>query len=404
MLISLYIRNLVIISDLQIPFAQGLTVVTGETGAGKSIVLGALGFCAGHRADSTLVGMRAPKAEVIAEFSLENQSHIEEWLDDSGLASEGACIIRRELSHDGRSRAFINDKAVTVQTLKELGQLLFEFHGQHEHQRLLKPEAQLELLDNFCQHNDKIAEIHLIFRQIKIARDEIERLSRSTGEHSYQAELLKYQIQELEEHAISTAEFADLSKEQEKLAAAESMIRAGHSAVDMLDGDRGVSVTSTLAQLSTSLSPFSELDDHLGEAADLISSSLANVTEASSAIRRYTDGAETDPERQHHVDNQLSQLVELARKHRIRPEDLAEHLQTLQSELVLLNKDETQLQELQAQLEKLEKQFQLKANKISKSRRASAVVLSDKVNQSLKLMGMDRANFQVNIIPVNQDY
>ncbi|MGV6852841.1 MAG: DNA repair protein RecN [bacterium] len=402
MLTSLYIRNMAIISDMQVPLASGFTVVTGETGAGKSIVLGALGFCAGHRADSTMVGMREQKAEVIAELDLKNEPMIRDWLDATGLDNSETCIIRREISHDGRSRAFINDRPVTVQTLKNLGHQVFEFHGQHEHQRLLKPDVQLDLLDDFCQHQEQIAELTLIFKQIRLAKEEIDRLSRQSGEHSYQAELLKYQIQELEGIAIDTEAFIELEKEQQRLASADTMIRTGHAAVEVLDGERGASVTGSLAQLSSSLAPFSELDKYISEACDLVSDALANVTEASSALRRFTEHAEIDPERQQLVEKQLSELVELSRKHRIRPEDLNEHLNTLKSELALLDNDQTQLNNLEKQLKVLETEYTNKAKLIHNTRQKNASKLAKLVTESLKSMGMEKARFEVILSESNQ--
>ena len=331
MLTDLSIRDYAIVQRLDIELHAGMTCVTGETGAGKSIMLDALGLCIGDRAEAKAVRAGADRAEISALFSIEKLPEAQAWLDRAALLEGHECLIRRTVSSDGRSRAFINGSSATLAQCKELGELLVDLHSQHAHQSLLRRAVQRELLDAFSETTAEALSIAEEANCIRTLKHELETLRSSSNEIAERRDLLNYQIDELSGLSFGDAELESLESDQKLLSNASWIMETVHAIAEQCGG-LSDQLRSSVSQLS---------DDRLGskidESRELVLSSQIQLDEAASELRRFLAGVELDPQRLREVESRLDTAYTLARKHRIRPEELSGHLETLSTELETSN-------------------------------------------------------------------
>ncbi|HAZ41605.1 MAG TPA: DNA repair protein RecN, partial [Methylococcaceae bacterium] len=298
MLHAIAIRDLVVVDRLDLLLEPGFTVLTGETGAGKSILLTALGLALGDRADSACIRPGAPRAEVSLTFLLEDAPAAQAWLEEQALADgEEECILRRIVSNDGRSRAFINGSPVTLQTLQEFSQRLLEIHGQHAHVQLMKPQEQRKLLDAAAGNDEVLASVQSTFKRWRETRTQLERIESQGHERQGRLELLGFQIEELETSDIESLDYAALVEEHGRQAHAEKILEIAQRELNVLyEADSG-SVVQRLAQANRGLSELkgwvSDFEVHL----DLLEEALVQIKEASMGLRREVDRHEADPAR-----------------------------------------------------------------------------------------------------------
>ncbi len=398
MLTYLAINNLAIVEHLELDLPAGMTVITGETGAGKSIMLDALGLALGDRADADSVRHGTPKAEIHVQFDVSNLQQAQNWLQNNDLASDDCseCILRRVIHSNGRSKAWINGQACSAQLLKQLGGHLIDIHGQHEHQSLLRKDTHLKLLDEFAHLEKSVQQQGALFRDWQKCRRQLEQLRNQDSEQQARLELLRYQVEELEQLALEEQELQQLEEEQQKLANAETLIEEGQATLDLCDSEHG-SARQMLNHACQRLSQIPTQDARLNEINQLLNEALIQVEEASRELNYFIDGCELDPERLLFVEDRLSTIYQLARKHHITPEELYQHSQQLRLELNDIESGPQNIEQVAEQLQQLTISFREHAAKLSKKRRASADKLNKQINKQLALLGMNNARFETGI-------
>ncbi len=403
MLRHIQIRNLVIVQELSLDLPAGMAVLTGETGAGKSILIDALGLALGGKTDRGMIRPGCETAEVSAVFDLEDRPGVADWLDTQELASDGECIVRRVLVREGRSRAFVNGRPVTQQLLRELGEQLVEIHGQHEHQRLLRPAVQRQLLDAWAGHDDllrKVSEAHARWQEQK-AR--FEQLQAQTEERAQRMDYLQYQIGELERLRPAMESLQSLEQEQKRLANADELGSEVNWLLDLLqEADGAVQAGLSRAALDTGRLTDS-LAGELAPAAELLESARIQVEEAVSLLQEFGSRIEHDPQRLAEVDHQLGELHDMARKHRTQAERLPCLLEALQDEFALLENAESSLAGLERELESSRMAYLRACTALGKSRRKAATRLSGKLTASMQELAMEGGRFEIEVGELSEE-
>nr|WP_019366094.1 DNA repair protein RecN [Pseudomonas luteola] len=403
MLVHLSVRNYAIVEHLDLELERGMTVITGETGAGKSIMLDALGLTMGDRADSGVVRPGADKADILATFDLKRIPEAQSWLAERDLDNDGLCILRRVITAEGRSRAYINGSPCPQGDLKALGSLLIDIHSQHEHQSLLKTDTHRRLLDEFAEAKELARQVQLASQRWRQTKQTLERLSSSGEEQRARYQLLSYQLEELANLALSEGEIEALEQEQKTLASAEQLLVACRQVIDLCSEGEGGNVLSALNTSTHRLGGFSHAPKALEEATNLIGSAQIQIEEAVSELNRFIDNFEADPERQQVVQERLDAIYTMARKHRVQPEELV-HLQTqLQSELESLNADDAAVERLQEELAAYARHYQEKANELSERRQTRAPELAAAVETEMQRLGMPGGRFSITLQPESSD-
>ncbi|SCZ49541.1 DNA repair protein RecN [Thiohalomonas denitrificans] len=398
MLTHLHIRDFAIVDQLELEFQSGMTVLTGETGAGKSILLDALGLTLGDRADSSFVRHGAERAEIIASFDVAGQALIADWLGGHQLEGEGGeCLIRRTVGADGRSRGYINGRPAPVQLLKELGEQLVDIHGQHAHQYLLRRNAQRQTLDAFAGLADAAANVTAAYQDWRAVSGERETLSQERQDREARLELLRYQIEELEALDLSEKELADLDDEHHRLANVTRLQEGAQSAILALSEDEQLAAVGVLERIAAELSQLAGYDSELESVAELINGAAIQAGEAAGELRRYLEKLDIDPERLAEVEQRLDTLQDLARKHRCRPDQLPEFLEAARQERDGLEASETRLDDLDQQLEKTLAQYRKLAGNLSRKRCQAAEKLAKQVTVNMQELGMKGGHFEVEI-------
>lgn len=399
MLRHLAIRNFAIIEAIDIDVEPGFTVITGETGAGKSILVDALGLLLGDRADSGQIATDSDRAELEAVFSLDGNAPARDWLDDQALLDDDTLIVRRVISASGGSRAWINGRSATVGQLGELGDHLVEIHGQHEHQRLSRPERQRELLDRRVDRALRAA-VARAYEKWRAARDALEEFEREAGDPD-QLELLRFQAGELDELALAAGEFAKLEEEQERLARADDIRLALATARQALDSEEGPSARDLLRQAIGAIEPVRELEPELGETAAMLEEAAVNIDEAIGGLERLASRELGDPERLSAVNHRLETALDLARKHRVQPSELPELTARLSERLERLENQGERRDELASAEAHARREWLAAADRLSEARRTAADALSEEVDARLAELGMDtaRVSFEIESRP-----
>lgn len=396
MLVQLAIRDYAIVDELDLELHGGMTAITGETGAGKSILLGALGLCLGERGDATSVRHGRERADLSARFDIAALPAARLWLEDHELPS-GDCLLRRVVTASGRSRAWINGQPATVADLKALGEHLIEIHGQHAHQALLREDTHLRLLDDYAGHTETVAELAEIHRRWQAARRHLKRLTEDGDEIQARRQLLRYQVEELDQLALADGELATLEAEQEHLAHAEETLREAQFATECCDHDEGGAL-SLLNQAVNRLGTLPGKDrGSLAEALAMLGEARIQVEEASRELQRFIDTTELDPERLAWLDQRLGDIHRIARKHHVMPEELTGLQRRLHAELASLEGGEHDLQALSTEVASLRDDWRAQARSIAETRRQAARKLGQEVQEQLAFLAMGKARFEVQV-------
>lgn len=396
MLLSLHIRDFAIIDELELDLHAGMTTLTGETGAGKSILLDALGLLLGDRADSAVVRHGAERADVSASFDIAALETARHWLDQRDLGVDGECQLRRVIFREGRSRAYINGSPVPAQSLRELGEFLVDIHGQHEHQSLMKRDLQRQLLD---QHGGHLPLAHRLADTVHAWNrlgKEIEAITGSEQGHDSRLEFLRFQLQELEELAAHDGEAEQLHEELARLSNASRIIETVGNSIESLYEDDS-SVHAGLGHAISELETFLDIDPSLGEANTLLNNALLNLQEGIDLLRDYRERLEPDPQRLARVESRLDDLHRVARKHRLEPEALPGFMQQLQNELEQLEGAGQRLESLQQQRGQLESDYKSTAARLHKKRVKTAKALSEQVSSAMQSLGMQGGRFDIRV-------
>lgn len=395
MLLNLIIRNIAIADNIDIDWSPGMTSISGETGAGKSILLNSLGLALGERADSNIVRHGEKRAEVIASFQVERIPRARQWLEQRDLDEGDECILRRTVSKEGRSRAFINGQPVPLAELKTLGEFLIDIHSQHAHQSLLRSETHLRLLDEYAQLVPLAEQVRERWISWQGLERKHQKLRTSVEETESRRQLLEYQCQELEEMELAADEVASLEAEYKRFSQSETYLRHTHQAIAGLDNDES---QCALQALKFSLNELRQLNDEsssLISSRNLLESALIQTEEALHDLHSYSESFDVDEARQHHVEARLNQIHELARKHQVRSDELPEHFDELQRELEALDSNESQLEELAAESKLRRDSYLELARKLSDKRRKYAKRFQKDVIEKLAQLAMPGAQFIV---------
>jgi DNA repair protein RecN (Recombination protein N) len=393
MLTHLHIRDFAIIDALELDLSPGMTALTGETGAGKSIVLDAIELVLGDRASAETVRTGADRAEISARFEIDALPEAVRWLREHELEADGECILRRTVTAEGRSRGYINGQASPNQSLRELGELLVDLHGQHEHQSLLRRDVQRQLLDGFGGLQVEASEVQALYGRWREVRQRLSALEGAGRDRAERVDLLRYQVQELEALGLSETELTELDAEHARLAHAERLLGGGQEALTRLyESDQG-SVQGLLAGVAGELGDLARLDATLEPVLELLDSAQIQVQEAAEALREYLAGCEADPGRLETVEQRLGLIHDLARKHRCQPADLPELGRRLADELESLERADQDLEGLRRRETELAAAYQVAAERLSSAREQTATALSEAVTGQMQALGMRGGEF-----------
>ena len=403
MLVHLSIHNYAIVEHLDLELNAGMSVITGETGAGKSIMLDALGLTLGDRADSGVVRPGADKADILASFDLRAIPEARLWLGERDLDNDGPCILRRVITAEGRSRSYINGSPCPQSDLKALGELLIDIHSQHEHQSLLKPDTHRRLLDEYAGSQELARQVQLAAQRWRQTRQELERLSNAGDEQRARHQLLSYQLEELDNLALGDNELPQLEQEHKALANAESLLSACRVVLEQCSEHDGGNVLSALTSSLQRLSPFNSPPGALSEAVNLLASAQIQVEEAVGELNRFLDHFDADPARQQQLEERLDSIYTLARKHRIQPAELAARQQQLFDELESLNADDQACERLSSELDAYARHYQDKAAELSQLRQGAASQLATAVEGEIQRLGMPGGRFNIELRPSPHD-
>ena len=396
MLESLYVKDFAIVGEVEIVFAKGMTVITGETGAGKSLLVDALLLLSGHRADAGMVRHGCDRAELSAQFDLSARADLCAWLREEELDDGQICQLRRVIRSEGSSRAWINGRPVTLTQMKALGARMIEIHGQHEHQALLQREQQLALLDAFGNHNGALAAVQRSARAWREVNQRIRGITRAEDQAD-RMEWLGHQIAELEQHALSTDALLELEDTHRRLANAGQLLQGCAGLADLLDGESEFALSRLLTRAQTESQRLASLDAKLSPLVELLDAARIQTDEASDSLSRYQTALDLDPQRLAEIDAQLGKLHELARKHRVPMAELHDHTTILQAELAALQAAGSDLLGLQQESERLRQQYAELADTLSAARSAAATTLGSAVSDLLGDLGMGGGHFEVEL-------
>ncbi len=396
MLLALSIRDFAVVDRLDLEFGPGFTTLTGETGAGKSILIDALALALGERADATVVRAGAERAEVTAEFAVERLPEVQRWLAERALDGDaGRLLLRRVVERGGRSRAFINGTAATAQQLGEVSDWLVDIHGQHAHQSLVRPAAQRELLDAHAGLTPLAGEVGTAFRdwqRLASARAESET---NSAAQAAERDALAWQVDELAKLGLKPGEWDVVQAEQTRLAHAAGLIEGAQAALEALSESEG-SAASTLATAGARLRTLHGYDAALGEPLELLEGAAAQLDEAAHALRRYTDRLELDPTRLAEVERRVEAIHSTARKFKVSPEALPDLAERLRSRLAALEVA-ADLDALRAQEDTAKSRYAGLAARLSADRKAAATKLARQVTMEMKALAMTGGRFEVGL-------
>lgn len=399
MLKHLHIRNLAIIDELELDLDSHFTALTGETGAGKSILIDAISLITGMRADSSLVRTGEEKAEVSAVFQIERSAAAIEWLRQAELHDAddtNACVIRRIVYAEGRTRAFVNGNPVNVGQLRELGNALITVFGQSESQTLLRQDTQRQLLDDFGGHAALLAEVAQLCEQYRSIEQRIQEIRRFGARDPGQLDYLRLQVQELQSLNLQDGELEQLEHAHRRLSHATRIYDEGAQAIEQLNGEDSA-IYDQLSKTAALLAGLSSLDDTFEKPLQCVEAAQSSVLEASDALRRSLDRAELDPVQLADIEQRLSAVHDLARKHRVRPQELLGTLDRLQSELETLESKADSLDALLVQLDEIAQQYQPPAKQLHLQRAQAAQRYSAAISAIVQTLGMPNALFQIKV-------
>ena len=397
MLVHLSVHNYAIVEHLDLELDAGMSVISGETGAGKSIMLDALGLTLGDRADSGVVRPGADKADILASFDLHDIPEARTWLAERDLDNDGPCILRRVITAEGRSRGYINGSPCPQGDLKALGELLIDIHSQHEHQSLLKPDTHRRLLDEYAGSQELARQVQLAAQRWKQTRNELERIANIGDEQRARHQLLSYQLEELDNLALGEDELEQLEQEHKNLTNAESLLSACRLVIEQCSENDAGNVLSALTSSLNRLSAFQGQPGALSEATNLLASAQIQVEEAVGELNRFLDHFDADPERLQQMEERLDAIYTLARKHRIQPTELGAMQQQLFEELESLNADDQAAERLSDELAAFERHYQEKASELSTLRNNAASQLASAVELEMQNLGMPGGRFNIKL-------
>jgi DNA repair protein RecN (Recombination protein N) len=396
MLSYLQVRDLAIVSHLELECRSGMTALTGETGAGKSILIEALGLVLGDKADAGLIRAGRERAEILAEIDLDHAPDARDWLIEQGLDDDGACVVRRLIVREGRSRAFINSRSATGAQLRDLGERLVDIHGQHAHQSLLRANAQRDLLDAYGGHGDRVTAVATAFRDFRDLDQRLQALEAASADRAARLDLLRFQVDELSALGLTVAAIESLDHEQRRLSHIGRLQETVGRVLRLLD-EGEPAIEDQLRGATREIEELAGIDPALAESRDLLETAAIHASEAAAGLRRYLDGLDLDPAALQEIELRLGQLHDLARKYRVKPTELPERLDQRRAELEALEQSDVTLGDLRERRERVWRDFLAAAAELSRARRTAAERLSTTVTRSMQQLGMNGGQFSLQL-------
>ncbi|MDY2946437.1 MAG: DNA repair protein RecN [Mannheimia varigena] len=399
MLTQLTINNFAIVRHLALELNEGMSVITGETGAGKSIAIDALGLCLGYRSESGMIRSGTDKADISATFIMQANSPAYLWLEEHELLDEDnpqECILRRIINVDGRSKAFVNNRALPVSQLRELGQYLIHLNGQHAPQLLLKQEYQLEIVDNYASVQPLLAKMAKQYNIWKKLNKLVKNFQQQCQENEARKQLLQYQVEELDEFAIKENEFEEMEEKYNVLSSSEELTELSDDTMNLLSNDE-INANALIYKAIRNAENLVELNSHYQSVLDMLNEALIQVQEASSEIAQLASKIEQDPELLHELDNRIAQAISLARKHHIQPNELWRYHTQLKNELQELLDFEDNEEQLIQDEKQAYQQCLVLAEEIYQKRTEAANKLAQQVTKQIKHLAMENGEFFIKV-------
>lgn len=400
MLTQLTIHNFAIVRHLVLNLAEGMSVITGETGAGKSIAIDALGLCLGYRSESSMIRSGAEKADITATFQLPDNSPAFLWLKEHELLDEdnpNECILRRMINLEGRSKAFVNNMPLPISQLRELGQYLIHLNGQHAPQLLLKNEYQLELIDNYAGTQSLLEELAEQYRKWRKLHQQVNSFHQQCAENDARKQLLQYQVDELNEFAIKEGEFEQLEEDHSRLANSEQLTALSQSTLQLLSENETVNIDLMLFKALKYLDELVEVDPQYQPVQEMLNEALIQVQEASSEIESIASRIEQDPDLLHELDQRISKTLQLARKHNVLATNLWQHHAQLKVELQKLIEFADNEEQLIYDEQNAYQQCLALAEQLYQKRLVASKKLSEQVTKQIKQLSMENSEFFIDI-------
>ncbi|HMW17145.1 MAG TPA: DNA repair protein RecN [Accumulibacter sp.] len=399
MLCRLTIRDFVLVDRLELEFQAGFGTLTGETGAGKSILVDALAFALGERAETSLIRAGAERAEVSAEFTLADSPAAVAWLAAHDLDGDGGLLLRRTVDGNGRSRAWFNGSPVTVQQLRELSESLVDIHGQHAHQSLLRNEAQRRLLDEHAQLTPLVAEVAAAWRRWREAKAQLDEASHGVEALLAEREQLTWQVQELTTLSFTADEWPALNEEHQRLAHAATLLEGGEFALQVL-GDGDVACQAQIATVINRLDDLTEYDPALNDLVGTLQAAQAEIAEAISTLRRYTGRVDLDPRRLQELESRIDAILVCARKFRCAPLELPDLLTAWQTRLQTLG-EAVDIDQLRQRMARARQEYDDLAQRLSLGRSEAAVKLASAVSEVMQQLALGHGRFEICCLPID---
>jgi len=403
MLTTLCVRHLAVVEDIELNLSEGMTSLTGETGAGKSILVDALSLVLGDRADSKMIRYGHDRAEVSASFDTQKNKPLQHWLLEQELDDDEQCHLRRTISKDGRSRAYINGRSVSLTQLREVSERTIDIHGQHAHQSLLRTETQRELLDTVAKTKPLIDELSVAYRQWQTLQQQLTLIQQQSQEQSARLDLLHYQVKELEPFELTDDNVKALLHDQQHLAHASQLISSAESGVYQLFEQEQGSAYSLISSALNELEKQQSIEPKFSNSVEILNSALIQLDECGTDLRHYLDSTETDPAQLDEIEKQVTQLHALARKHQVEIEELPAHYQKLCDELATLNNLDSDSEQLQLQLDEQKNSCQSLCAQISAQRKKTAIPLASKISKSIQELAIPNGHIEFIISPMSDN-
>jgi len=402
MLTHIKISNFAIVEELDLEIPQKLSVITGETGAGKSIMIDALGLALGDRADSGTVRSGCDRAEVLASFDTHTTPEARQWLTDRELDTGDDCILRRVINRDGRSRAYINGTPCPLQSIRELGGMLVNIYGQHEHQTLLKKDTHRTLLDEYGDLTPLAREVGKHYQAWKNAWTQYVKFRDNAKELSDRSDLLRFHLKELEVTGLEAGELSRLEHDHKRLSNTESLLQGSQQALaGLADGEQ--SLTEKTSSILSILNQMVRQDTSLQETCDMLESARIQLEEAGASLSNYMSSLEINPQHYQELDQRLAALHQLARKHGIPTNELIALKQDIQKELAQIDGGDNRVSQLEADTQKLKNTYLETAKKLSRGRKRQAENLAREITGQLRTLGMPAAVFDIQLEPLEEN-
>ncbi len=397
MLLNLNIIDLAVVKSLDLDLKKGMSVLTGETGAGKSILLTALGLALGDRADSGYVRPGSKRAEINLDFDLSDAPLAKKWLQENDLDDEQHCFIRRVVNQDGGSKAYINNRPSTLSSLKKLSGLLVEIHGQHAHLTLLDPEQQRLLLDVFANNKKLVDDLKQAFNAWKKTSHELNTLIKASSDQVEREELIRYQLEELQQLELDSYDYSALSEEHNTLAHLGQILTEGQAQLDILYENEQQSVNQLLNHSINAFTELAQFSPELSEINEMLSGAQIQVEEASHQLRGFLERQEVNPQRLNWLESQIGIIQDISRKHQTTPEQIPELALELENELNNISHSSERIEELTLSTRDLLNKYQQLSLKLSENRRKNAQKLEKSISAMIKELGMPQGNFLVEL-------